>query len=334
MGYMWKAILSVFLLALPAIVSAAGLIPCGGDGEDPCQTCHFYMLISNVSGWLAVVLGIVVTIMIMVAGLRLVMSAGDASAKAGAKKLIANGLIGYVIILSCWLSVDLGLKTLANESTYKSWTESIQCVTQPTAVQWSRTTASGDNSSVLPPADINNRVSAITSSGALQTNIANAAASAGITNPEHVDLFRALISQESKNCTQEVSSAKAYGCGQILVGTARTLDPTLSGKSDDEVAKILVEDDLYNLNLSAKYYKQLLTRYAGDTDLALAAYNGGPGANQPSTDCPGQKRWQCIWDSPGCHETGRTDCKPNQGINSYAQTRNYVKNINAIADRI
>ena len=62
-----------------------------------------------------------------------------------------------------------------------------------------------------------------------------------------------------------------------------------------------------------------------NVDLALAAYNGGAGANSPSSDCPGQKRWQCVWDSPGCYNTGKTDCTPNTG---YIETRNYVKNIN------
>ncbi len=335
--YMWKAILGIIYLVLPFSVSAAGLIPCGGPGEESCQTCHFVMLISNVSQWLATILGIVLTIMIVVAGLQMVVSAGNVSAKAAAKKLITNGLIGYVIVLSGWLLVDLGLKTLVNDSTYGAW-NAIQCTVQPTAVRWSRPTASGDSTVVLPPGDINNRVASINSSGALQTDIANAAAAAGIKDPEQVDILRALVSQESSNCANKVgpptSSGTAYGCGQMLVSTARSLDSSLSGLSDAEVAAKLRDDNAYNLAVSAKYYNQLLNRYAGNTELALAAYNGGPGANQPSADCPGLKRWQCVWDSPGCYGTGKTDCKRNEGPNSYAQTRNYVSNIKAIADKI
>jgi soluble lytic murein transglycosylase-like protein len=290
-------------------------------------------------------LGIVAAIMVVAAGFRLVMSTGDVSAVASAKKTMANMFIGYAIVLSGYLLVDFGLKSLVNNSTYAVW-QSISCVAQPVAQQWSRPTASGANNSSYTPAQVSTAVSTINSpsSGSLETDIRNAAAAAGITNPTQVNTLRALIAQESSNCQNRVgpptNSGTAYGCGQMLVSTARSLDPALRGLSDAEVATRLESDNTYNLGLSARYYNQLLTRYNGDTSLALAAYNGGPGANQASRDCPatnGQpalRRWQCVWDSPGCYGTGRTDCTPNQGFSSYAQTRNYVSNITAVAERL
>ena len=147
-------------------------------------------------------------------------------------------------------------------------------------------------------------------------------------------MLRALIAQESANCTNLVGPATAYGtaygCGQMLVSTARGLDSSLAGLTDEQVAARLQNDNAYNLTLSARYYDQLLDRYR-DPALALAAYNGGAAANQPSADCPGLRRWQCIWDSPGCYGTGRTDCQRNEGPSSYAQTRNYVSNITNVA---
>jgi Type IV secretion system pilin/Transglycosylase SLT domain len=332
---MWKISLGTILVALPLFVSAAGLIPCGGNGEEPCQTCHVVQLITNITDWLALILGIILSIMIIYSGFRMVTSSGDVSAKSEAKKIITNGIIGYMIVLAGWLLVDVGLKTMVDDQTYGAW-NAIQCVAQPTAVKWSRPTASGDNAADLPAAGIDARIAAIAASGDLQAKIAAAAAAAGIKDQDQIDTLRALISQESSNCTNKVgpptSSGTAYGCGQMLVSTARTLDPGLKGLTDAEVAAKLRDDNAYNLSVSAKYYSQLLNRYAGNTDLALAAYNGGPGANQPSSDCPGQKRWQCVWDSPGCYGTGKVDCKKNEGPNSYAQTRHYVTNINKIAD--
>ncbi len=331
---MWKVYLSTVLLALPMLTYSAGLVPCGGPGEDPCQTCHVVQLISLVSSWLVGILGVVAVIMIMVSGLRLATSVGDASAKEGAKKMIANLLIGYTIVLAGWFFVDLGLKTLVNSTTYSAW-NAIQCVAQPVAQQYSRPTASGDSATVMAPAAVASRVAAITSSGSLQTDIANAAAAAGITDPAEVNNLRALISQESSNCTNLVgpvtSQGRAYGCGQITLPLARQLDPSLRELSDAQVAQRLQTDNAYNLSLSARNYSQLLTRYNGNTDLALAAYNGGPGANQASTNCPTQRRWQCVWDSSGCYGTGVTTCTPNTG---YAETRNYVSNINRVADRL
>ena len=334
---MWKVYALAVLMATPMLIMAAGLVPCGGPGEDPCQTCHVVQLISLVVQYLVMILGVVVAILIMVSGIRLAVSVGDAGAKTKAKSMISSLLIGYVIVLAGWLLIDLGLRALLDSATYGVWNV-IQCTAQPNAQPWSRPTASGDNASTLPPTAVASRVAAITSSGSLQGDIAAAAAAAGITDPAQVNTLRALISQESSNCQNRVgpatASGVAYGCGQMLVSTARTLDSGLAGLSDAEVAARLQNDNAYNLTLSARYYDQLLDRYAGQPDqtqLALAAYNGGPGANQPSVDCPGQRRWQCVWDSPGCYGTGQTNCERNEGPNSYAQTRNYVSNITNIA---
>jgi hypothetical protein len=338
-AYMWKVFMALVLYAIPQVILAAGLVPCGGPGEPECQSCHVVQLISQVLAWLVVVLGVLAAIMIVVSGLRMVLSVGNTAAKESAKKTISNMLIGYALVLAGWMLVDTVMKMLLDDAsaTYGVWNV-VQCTTQPYAIQWSRTTASGDNVATLPPAAVATRVTAIASSGSLQTDIINAAKAAGITDPAKIKILQGLISQESSNCVNKVGpatgSGTAYGCGQILVSTARTLDPALKGLSDAEVAKKLTDDNTYNITLSAKYYDQLLDRFGGNTDLALAAYNGGPGANQPSTDCPGQRRWQCVWDSPGCYGTTRTDCARNEGPDSYAQTRYYVTNINAIADRI
>lgn len=337
LAYMWNALVVAVLAVLPSLASAEGLVPCGGKGEDPCQTCHLVALVNSVTGWLVLMLGIVAAIMVVAAGFRLVISTGNTSAMASAKKTMANMLIGYSIVLAGWLLVDFGLKSLVDNSTYAVW-KSIQCVAQPVAQQWSRTTASGSNEKTYTAADVSSVVTGINSSGSLETDIKNAAAAAGITDPAKVKIMQALIAQESSNCTAKVgpptNTGVAYGCGQMLVSTARTLDSGLKGLSDAEVADKLKNDNAYNLGVSAKYYNQLLNKYSGDTDLALAAYNGGPGANQASSDCPGLRRWQCVWDSPGCYGTGVTTCKKNEGFSSYAQTRNYVSNITAVAKKL
>ena len=330
---MWKVYLLAFVMATPMLLSAAGLVPCGGPGEEACQSCHVVQLLSQVASYLVMILGILAAIMIVVSGIRLVVSVGDASAKAKAKSMISSLIIGYVIVLAGWLLVDLGLKTFLDNATYGVWNV-VQCVAQPTAISWSRPTASGDSANTLSNTEVASRVSAIASTGSLQTDITNAARAAGITDPAQINTLRALISQESSNCVNVVgpatASGVAYGCGQMLVSTARGLDSSLSGLTDAEVAARLKNDNTYNLSLSARYYDQLLDRYR-DPQLALAAYNGGGAANQPSADCPGLRRWQCEWDSPGCYGTGRTDCARNEGPNSYAQTRNYVTNITNVA---
>ncbi len=323
-SYMWKMYIIALLTFLPAVsfaVGPGGLVPCDGSMLDTCESCDFILLIDNIFKWLGVVLSILFVIILVVMGLRLVSSVGGSDSMTQARRIIASATIGYIIFMASWFAVDFGLKLMVNDEAYGFW-DKFQCTDQAVAQKASRLSASGYNDHVLTPGEI---ASIPPATGDVATDIANAAAANGITDPDKLKVFEALIAQESTNCTNKVSPAEAYGCGQITIPTARSLDQSLRGLTDAQIKEKLINDNAYNLNLSAKNYNLLNTRYKGDTDLVLAAYNGGLGANNPSTDCPGLKRWQCTWDSPGCYGTSNTSCTPNEG---YKETRNYVKNIN------
>lgn len=315
---MWKWCLLAIFILMPAVTGAQeGLVPCGGDGQPDCQSCHVTFLIQNVFDWLGTIFSIIFPILLISLGLYLVSSVGGVEAKTAVRRFLSVVIVGYIIFMASWFLVDLGMKMMVNNDTYSFW-EEIKCVDQPEAQKYSRISASGYNTHVMTDQEINNIPAA---TGDTAADIANASKS---LDPKEAALFKALIAQESTNCTNKVSPAGAYGCGQLTIDTAKDLDPALKGMTDAEIRKKLIEDDAYNLNLSAKNFNMLMDKY-NNVDLALAAYNGGAGANSPSRDCPGQKRWQCVWDSPGCYNTGKTDCKPNTG---YIETRNYVKNIN------
>jgi len=132
-SYMWKSFLTTLILLSPGTAAAAGLVPCGGVGEEPCQLCHIGVAAALVGNWLALVLGIVVVLIIMLAGLRMVVAAGDLSAVTGARRLISNAIVGYIVFLAAWMLVDTGLRFLLNQPNYGVWND-IQCVAQP-AVQ-------------------------------------------------------------------------------------------------------------------------------------------------------------------------------------------------------
>ena len=87
-------------------------------------------------------------------------------------------------------------------------------------------------------------------------------------------LLSAVAHAESNYDPNAVSSAGAKGVMQLMDSTARTL-----GVKDSF-------DPAQSILGGAKYLKQLLAHYGGDTTRAVAAYNAGPGAVDRSSGVP------------------------------------------------
>lgn len=115
----------------------------------------------------------------------------------------------------------------------------------------------------------------------IQTTVEAAAAKYGV-DPS---LALAVAQQESGLNPNARSSAGAIGVMQLMPATAAQLgvDPN---------------DPAQNIDGGVRYLSQLLSQFGGDTSLALAAYNAGPGAVQKYG-----------------------------GVPPYAETQNYVSSI-------
>ena len=98
--------------------------------------------------------------------------------------------------------------------------------------------------------------------------IAEAARAAGVP----ASLLFGLIRQESVFTENARSRSGALGLMQVMPSTGRLLYRKENGKGRPDL-----NDPGANLRLGARYLRQLLDAFPGDTVAALAAYNAGPG---------------------------------------------------------
>lgn len=113
------------------------------------------------------------------------------------------------------------------------------------------------------------------------------------TNSVRTDLVRAVVQVESAFNPRARSPKGAMGLMQLMPATAQQFGVRNAYNPEE------------NVRAGVMYLRQLLDRYDNDEQLALAAYNAGPGAVD----------------------------KYQQSVPPYRETRNYVTRINGLAAR-
>ena len=96
----------VFFL-LPVLVRAAGLVPCGGSGEDPCTLCHLFVLRNNIIKFVMfkLVPGLAV-LMLIVGGIMFFFAGAKPETLKQARGVITSVVIGLLLVFCAWIIVN------------------------------------------------------------------------------------------------------------------------------------------------------------------------------------------------------------------------------------
>jgi len=136
-------------------------------------------------------------------------------------------------------------------------------------------------------------------------------------------LALALAKQESSFNAGAVSTSNALGLMQLLPTTARDVAGRLKVPF---IESKLTRDPAYNVQLGSQYLAEMLQRFGGSYELALAAYNAGP--NRVA-------RWI---EAGGDPRTAKVDMVDWIELMPFRETRNYVQRImeslNVYRDRL
>ena len=109
-------LISLPLFLLPLLASGAGLVPCGGEDEPPCQLCHFFVLFKNVLDFIYFkIIPPLAVLFIAIGGFMYVFAFLDPQEMFGggqpslinkAKKLFASVMIGLILVYGSWIIVN------------------------------------------------------------------------------------------------------------------------------------------------------------------------------------------------------------------------------------
>jgi soluble lytic murein transglycosylase-like protein len=142
--------------------------------------------------------------------------------------------------------------------------------------------------------------------------LASTIRSAAMANDLPPALIAGIIRQESAFDPRATSPVGARGLMQLMPATAREMTSRLGLRAPANG----LYDPEFSITLGAAYFRQLLSGFGGNVELALAGYNGGP------------NRIRRLWEEAG----------PGAQLDSFVETlnldesRDYVKRILVLAD--
>ena len=102
----------VSFFGTPTVFAQTGIAQLSGCTGVDCSACNVVHLANGAIKWLIGILFVIFALLLAIAGVRLVTSAGNHHALDEAKSSFTNAIVGFLIILSAWLIVDTIMRAL------------------------------------------------------------------------------------------------------------------------------------------------------------------------------------------------------------------------------
>ncbi len=98
-----------------APVAEAGLVPCGGVGQDLCNWCHFGQLIKNIIDFF-IKIAIVVAVIFIIWGGFIIMTASSSPERLkSGQDILQSAIIGIIIVFVSWILIDTIIKVVLQD---------------------------------------------------------------------------------------------------------------------------------------------------------------------------------------------------------------------------
>ena len=117
LGTVLVAVGSFSISSAYAWVPGDPIVPCGGEdattAEDACEICDLAKGIDSIVEFFARLVAVVTVVIIVVAGIMYIVSAGNQGMVTMAKTAMKNALIGLIIVLTAFVLIHFVLRALA-----------------------------------------------------------------------------------------------------------------------------------------------------------------------------------------------------------------------------
>ncbi|MEO0206744.1 MAG: hypothetical protein ABIL22_08755, partial [candidate division WOR-3 bacterium] len=100
------------ILAAPFVAGARGLIPCGGEGENPCTVADIFVLIARVTNWLIMWAGVFAVYQFISNAFWMVVSMGNEEAITKRRSALGNAIMGLVVVFMAYMLINTAVNIL------------------------------------------------------------------------------------------------------------------------------------------------------------------------------------------------------------------------------